>query len=521
MTFDFRTLWLAVCVLSAVEVWADDAVPVIIPSKATTFFTEPLDAEGYVDFHAALNREYGRGVSAENNAAIPLLRAMGPDRWQTDVFDLVLKELGQPPLVVTDQTFVDESTWLSQRNADQRQSEMEMFARCRQTVWKREEFPLVAELLDRNASALAEIAVAVQRPQYFRPLVRKQPTDTLLTSLLPDVQRVRDVARQLQCRSMLALGQEDFAAAQADLLTLHRLGRHISQGATLIEGLVGIALDTMAMQAAEQFAIHPAQTSERLQEYRRQLAALPPFADMVRKIDVGERSMGLDAVQALARGNRGDLKYMHLMTNDSGNEDRPQGLVSMEALAKGLIGLSLDWNAAMETMNRSYDELAALMKLSDRRERLAIAERFQQRIEQSRQQSTSFQGLVSVVLSGSKSRGRNFGETLSGLLIPAVANVGDSYDRRQTRQQLLDVLLAAADYRCEHGEYPQTLDELVPTRLPTVPLDLYTGQSLQYRRDEQTLLIYSVGKNGVDNGGRQFKPQQGEDDIVVSDPVTR
>jgi hypothetical protein len=73
------------------------AGPVITPSPEITHFTAPLDKEGYVDFHAALNNELGKGVSPAENAAIPLLQAMGPCEGLGDVSSMVVKALVSAP----------------------------------------------------------------------------------------------------------------------------------------------------------------------------------------------------------------------------------------------------------------------------------------------------------------------------------------------------------------------------------------------------------------------------------------
>ncbi len=49
----------------------------IIISRETTFLTGPLRKDGSVDYLAALNERCSKGVTPENNAAIPLLQAVG------------------------------------------------------------------------------------------------------------------------------------------------------------------------------------------------------------------------------------------------------------------------------------------------------------------------------------------------------------------------------------------------------------------------------------------------------------
>jgi hypothetical protein len=62
--------------------------------------------------------------------------------------------------------------------------------------------------------------------------------------------------------------------------------------------------------------------------------------------------------------------------------------------------------------------------------------------------------------------------------------------------------VALKRYQLKHGNWPETLANLSPEFLPAVPLDPVDGKPLRYRRnDDGTYLLYSIGENGVDDGG--------------------
>ena len=54
-----------------------------------------------------------------------------------------------------------------------------------------------------------------------------------------------------------------------------------------------------------------------------------------------------------------------------------------------------------------------------------------------------------------------------------------------------------------HGRYPDRLDDLVPDFLPSVPVDPFDGRPVRFRHEPDRLIIYSIGGDGVDNGGLQ------------------
>jgi len=66
--------------------------------------------------------------------------------------------------------------------------------------------------------------------------------------------------------------------------------------------------------------------------------------------------------------------------------------------------------------------------------------------------------------------------------------------------------LAVERYRLVRGRLPETLAGLVPEYLESVPLDPFDGAALRYQPLIKGFVVYSVGRNGWDDGGRPPKP---------------
>ena len=68
--------------------------------------------------------------------------------------------------------------------------------------------------------------------------------------------------------------------------------------------------------------------------------------------------------------------------------------------------------------------------------------------------------------------------------------------------QASTVQLAAALnlYQQRNGAYPSSLEDLRGV-LPVLPIDPCSGKSFLYRREGAGFVVYSVGVNGVDDGG--------------------
>jgi hypothetical protein len=74
--------------------------------------------------------------------------------------------------------------------------------------------------------------------------------------------------------------------------------------------------------------------------------------------------------------------------------------------------------------------------------------------------------------------------------------------RVEAAKQITVTAIALKRYQLKHGNYPADLNSLVPGFISTVPLDPVDGQPLRYRPNaDGTFLLYSVGENGVDDGG--------------------
>jgi hypothetical protein len=65
------------------------------------------------------------------------------------------------------------------------------------------------------------------------------------------------------------------------------------------------------------------------------------------------------------------------------------------------------------------------------------------------------------------------------------------------------IACALERYRLVHGVYPDSLDLLAPACIDSVPHDIMNGQSYHYQlRADGTFLLYSVGWNQTDEGGK-------------------
>jgi len=91
---------------------------------------------------------------------------------------------------------------------------------------------------------------------------------------------------------------------------------------------------------------------------------------------------------------------------------------------------------------------------------------------------------------------------LAGLLLPHLYTV---ILKEATLEAFLEAARAGTAghiYRIQRGHFPEKIADLVPEILKKEPIDPFTGQPLIYRLKNNTFIIYSVGSNKKDDGGR-------------------
>jgi hypothetical protein len=93
------------------------------------------------------------------------------------------------------------------------------------------------------------------------------------------------------------------------------------------------------------------------------------------------------------------------------------------------------------------------------------------------------------------------------ILMPALDHITCISELGQQSQDATLVAIALELYHRRHGDYPATLDALVPQFLPQVPPDRYDGKPIKYRIVDGRPLLYSVGVDRKDDGGRLPNPR--------------
>jgi len=82
-----------------------------------------------------------------------------------------------------------------------------------------------------------------------------------------------------------------------------------------------------------------------------------------------------------------------------------------------------------------------------------------------------------------------------------IEQMGRGYLNHRVACRASAAAIACERYRLEHGHWPDTWEQLIPKYLAKVPIDPFSGKALLMKALPDHLVIYSIGANGIDDGG--------------------
>ena len=449
-------------------------------SRETTYFTEPLKKDGTVDYLAALNKQLSEGVTKENNAAIDMLRALGPS--------ILPENIREQTLAALETTLAADGPYFVKADTISEELSKESFITH---PWKEYEHPKVAEWLQQNNAALDKLVEASNKPNYHLPLVLSDPEDPLINVLLPTLGIIKSSSIALLDRAYLCMGEGEYQQAWNDILAVHRLGDLMCQRQIMnIEKLVGIALIAMASEATCTLANTGELSVLQIKKILRDMKRLEPISDKF-----VERFMVLDSICWLATNPRQAFKETF---KEIGNPDIGA------AIEKG----EVDFDPALIHYNQFCDKLNQSMAMSNYIESIKatkeILSETMETLESSRNEYMSFR---------LEQQKKAVGFMAIYILLPSVERVREISEKGKTNRDMACLAVAMAGYKNSMNKYPEQLSQLAPRYLPKIPKDGFSGKDLIYNPSETGYLIYSVGPNITDDGGKTKK--EGGDDIVV------
>jgi hypothetical protein len=477
-------------------------VPLVI-SKETTYITEPLCSDGTPDYCAALNQRLSKGVTPENNAAVLFWKAAGPGVINAQDRQRYFNMLGVPVPQENGGCFVRFDKWLDgykQEDAHVPDKASAALDVAMKRPWSKREFPILAKWIAANERAMVLVVAGAKRRRRYDPLILDGGEgESLLKACLWDTQQCRDFARCLVARAMFRVKEGDLDEAWDDLLACHRLARLTGEGWCLVEAQVAIAIDGMASIGDHVLLQHAKFTAPRIAKMRASLAELPPMPRTADLMDQSERFMMLDFALSVKRGIAADCP-------------------DIEKLGLSFTWVA-DWNIVLRTINSWHDRFVAAVRKPTRAERQKAIEEATRDLKREGTDAQSRKSPPSLVGKRREAASWQVGMILVSLLMPDEGGLSSAEDRSAMQFELTKLAFALAEYHAVHGRYPAELADLVPKYVKTVSKDIFAADAdLHYIVQGDGYLLYSVGVNGKDDGGKQqddAKNGESWDDLAV------
>jgi hypothetical protein len=531
-----KTIGLFFCLLliPATTVFSDEdtsakkSKPPFTISKETTYLTEPLTEDGYVDYVAALNKMCSEGVTVENNAAVLLLDVLGPQAIDESHRSRYFQMLGIAPLpengdyMIKFETYYQENNYqelpdsLTQDASDETQKEFQRFHnRAMSIPWTAAKYPFHAKWLKANQKPLEKILSATRREKYFSPLIAKDNGgyEPLIGVVFNLEIESRYYAKLLLYHAMFSLGEGKFEEAKRDLLACHRLARLVGQGPMLINGLVCVAIEDIACHGDANLAQSGKLSSSEILAYGLELKKLPPLCNMTEKLDKCERLVSLDFTEMIAKTGMGAISAF----------DRER-IHPIKKWAAVKLASAVEWDIVMRMQNAWFDRMIKIARMPSPVERNKEWDRFEDDLQQLRSDANSWKSVGDSLMAGESVRtifSNKIGDIIVNILMPALHAVTRAEVRGKVNIDMTFIAIALDAYRADNGSYPEQLADLKPKYLAEIPKDRFSYADLIYRHDRTGYILYSIGNNGKDDSGKSVysdPPDEDGDDLVVRTP---
>lgn len=361
-----------------------------------------------------------------------------------------------------------------------------------------EERKAISEWVAANGVAWARFVEATECPYCYRQLDYDPNASTvpLLLSIAtnPSLRQLRYLTKIALWRSRLAAEEGQLGPAIKDCLAIVRVGRHFQRSPALIDQLVGVSCGALGRSELLRIVSEHDLPASTLRGMQTTLAGLfakgPPLMNFA-----GERLVILDAVQhSFTKGGFGGG---HLIPGQFDavflSEALPKGArptvwtrTVFRALDVGYSMIHARRNKTVARTHEMYDQIDAQARLTP----------YQRHV----------QGEADIARSIDSYR---YGYVL--ILLPAERRVSEIGFRFCADHEALLTVLALQRYRAEIGAYPDDLKRLVEAgHLQEVPVDPFSDGSLVYRPVDDGFLLYSVGPDFVDDGGRRGVDDKGQ-----------
>jgi hypothetical protein len=341
--------------------------------------------------------------------------------------------------------------------------------------------PPPCELREDQADALAKelqsLAAAIQTARALkdRPFGRykMEYAPDFISTPVGDRHHIRTVVALLEMDVCDCVQRQDMEQAWRSHQALLNAGRSLGDEPTLIAALIRVAMDHYAVRSLERALANgsflPAALAERQQALTEE----------------GE-------VPFFLLGMRGERAGNHLLLSNV-ESGKLSLLRTLENVGRRNVDQSAGW---FDCIHEFFADSMVL------RSHTTLLRRETEMIEAAKLPSEQRHGALAQIDKSVRAQVLNDrSQVLARLLITAVVKVAEAEQRVHTLLACGVAGLAIERFRLQRGQWPDSLDAVAEAGfLKKVPTDLHDGKPLRFRRAVDGVVIYSVGKDGQNDG---------------------
>jgi len=361
-----------------------------------------------------------------------------------------------------------------------------------------EELVLMKQWIADNNDALEIFKQATNKPYCWWK--RQAKNNVMFNVLMPELSKIRNFGKLLCWRAKLDAVTGHVDETFDDVLACYRAGMHLKGPRSLIQQLVGIAMEAFACNTSFIILQEKEIDSPKLQAFQNEFKKLIASDTFTVNFEV-EKFCFYDFIQRCFTDNgRGSGHFI-------------PGSLNLMDLGKGNIDFedSNQWNAVNYTVSLGF-----ALTTANRRETITKYEKAYDKYEEWTK-TTPYQKHQANFDAGRELglADRSFVKVarypLYYILMPAMERVIEISCRIKVHAKAVVTTLAIIRYKQDKGDYPETLEQLVEAGyVKEIPMDPWSDKPLVYKKTEGNFILYSVGSNFKDDGGEVFRDDKGK-----------
>lgn len=322
-------------------------------------------------------------------------------------------------------------------------------------LWENRDY----EGLKTHLTELEDVLKGVHATVARRKLSFNRDWDEGAAVRFPEYATLRRLARVLRLECVSRAYSGDVGGALGSLAAIRKLARLVVQEPTMISMMTAMAISSTANEAAEHLATLFADKPQLLREMKDVMIATRLDPDPIRAL-MGDLYMG--------------IATMRNVKNYSSEEDWTiidrraivrDGIPNNRFMRAQFAGYLRFWTRTMPRLNQLRGDPVAQLR--------------------------TFEELTDREI-GVKTASK----LMTAILVPPTSGAAAAVQRYMARHEILVALIEALVFKFDNGRFPNSIEELGGDRI-----DPFDGTPLKIRAYGEGIRVYSVGYDGIDDGG--------------------